>query len=71
MSFRETLRGTGINLCAPKFNLNFMKKIFYLYVCAAVEWVTNKCETGQQCQSFYEAIANFETLESSPFYTGI
>lgn len=35
-SFRETmdnLRGTGINLCAPKFNLNFMKKSF-TYMCA-------------------------------------
>ena len=35
-SFRATmynLRGTGINLCAPKFNLNFMKKSF-TYMCA-------------------------------------
>lgn len=35
-SFRETmynLRGTGINLCAPRFNLNFMKKSF-TYMCA-------------------------------------
>ena len=27
------LGGTGINLCAPKFNLNFMKKSF-IYMCA-------------------------------------
>ena len=39
-SIRETSynsRGNGVNLCVPKFHLNFMRNIFYIQVCSTLE----------------------------------
>ena len=48
-SIRETsytLRGNGVNLCVPKFNLNFYEELFYIHVRSTMEQTSKRCQAG-------------------------